>query len=164
MSTPAKFKIQIVGLLEDNGMPVLKTLGFLFVENKTQVVFNPSLKSFKNMHWTWHKDGTVHARCNKKIYHKFKRYPLDKFKSSSQFLFSGERKEAKDNIPYTFCENSGIFMIDLRNFKKGIGLSIHISDYNNVNTVAKAFNDRAGHQCFIFWKSCPKIIIHAFDN
>jgi len=56
------------------------------------------------------------------------------------------------------------FAIDLKNFKKGIGLSIHATDYRNINKVAKAFFDKPQHQSFILWKSTPKIVVHAFDN
>ena len=92
-------------------------------------------------------------------FHEFKTIPLSKFRGVRQFLFSGFVKEfTEQHIDYKNCYDAVIFAIDLKNFKKGIGLSIHATDYRNINKVAKVFFDKPQHQ------STPKIVVHAFDN
>ena len=61
-SMNTKHIIQIMGLTEENGNAILKLLGFIFVEDKKQIVFNPSIEGQKKLHWTWHEDGMVHSK------------------------------------------------------------------------------------------------------
>ena len=158
--------IQIMGLTEENDKKILKLLGFIFVEDRKQIVFNPSFTGQEKLHWTWHEDGMVHSKGDDgQKFHEFKTIPLGKFRGARQFLFSGFVKEfTEQHIDYKNCSDAVIFAIDLKNFKKGIGLSIHATDYRNINKVAKAFFDKPQHQSFILWKSTPKIVVHAFDN
>jgi len=160
-----KHCIQIVTLQEEKQKQIIKTVGFLFIEDKNQVVFNPCIKDYEKGHWTWHKDGKVHSKDNKgKQIHAFKRIPLSKFKGTSQFLFWGFIKDSGLHKEYKLCEDSAIFMIDLRQFDKGLGLSVHVCDYQNVNKTMKTFEEKLHHQSFIYWKSNPKIVLIAFDN
>ncbi len=162
-----KHSIQIVSLLEENNKPILKTVGFIYIKDKNQIVFNPSMKDFKKMHWTWHEDGMVHIKGQDgKILTKHKRVPLNKFKGQSQFLFSALIKQfsKERHIDYKLCEDSSVFLIDLRQFTKGLGLSIHMCDYLRVNKAMNIFKDKPHHQSFIYWKSNPKVVIIAFDN
>ncbi len=160
-----KHCIQILTLREENNQYILKVVGFIFVEDKTQIVFNPSIKNFKAGHWTWHKDGKVHLKdSDGKVLVSHNRAPLSKFRGKRQFLFSGSTKDSNINIDYKLCEDSAVFLIDLRQFTKGLGLSVHVCDYFNVNRTVKTFEDKPHHQSFVYWKSNPKIVIIAFDN
>lgn len=161
----SKHKIQILTLREEKNQRIIKTVGFVYVEDKKQILFNPSIKGYRKGHWTWHKNGKGHYKDNKgKVIFKFKRIPLDKFKGQRQFLFSGSAKNTNFNLDYKLCEDAAIFLIDLRQFMKGLGLSIHACDYWNVNKTMKLFKDKPRHQSFVYWKSNPKIVIIAFDN
>lgn len=163
--TKSKHCIQVLTLREDNEKQTIKTVGFIFVEDKKQIVFNPSIKEYNQAHLTWHKDGTVHMKDNKGIIlFSDKKTTLNKFKGQCQFLFFGQIKDADLNIDYKLCEDSGIFLIDLRQFQKGLGLSVHICDYHNVNKTMKVFSDKPHHQSFVYWKSNPKVVLIAFDN
>ena len=159
-----KHLIQILTLRQENGQYMLKVVGFIFAEDKTQVVFNPSIENSRNGHWTWHKDGKIHLKYNNQVIFSKDSIPLNKFKGKRQFLFSGFTKDADINIDYKLVENASIFLIDLRQFTKGLGLSIHVCDYFNVNKTTKVFENKLHHQSFVYWKSNPKIVINAFDN
>lgn len=160
-----KHCIQILTLREENKQYIIKVAGFIFIEDKTQIVFNPSIKGFKKGHWTWHKDGKIHLKSDDgQVLVSHSRAPLSNFKGKSQFLFSGSAKDSDINIDYKLCKDSAVFLIDLRQFTKGLGLSIHVCDYFNVNRTVKIFKDKPRHQTFIYWKSTPKIVIIAFDN
>lgn len=160
----AKHLIQILTLKQENGQYIIKRVGFIFAEDKTQIVFNPSIKSSKNGHWTWHKDGKIWLKYNNQVIFSKNSIPLNKFKGKRQFLFSGLTKDADINIDYKLVENASIFLIDLKQFTKGLGLSIHVCDYFNVNKTTRVFEDKPHHQSFVYWKSNPKIVINAFDN
>ncbi len=160
--------IQIVGLRDKNNTPKLDTIGLVSIDDRNCVVFNPSIKGSKKVHWTLHKDGYQHIKDNNgRILCPTKRIPLEKLKQGFQFLFSSISLEsALSNFEYKPRGNQeyGLFLVDLTKFKKGVGISIHISDTNHVNKCTKAFDNKPEHQCFIYWKSKPKLIIHIFDN
>jgi len=162
--SPKCHNIRIVALTERNKNIELKLIGYVFIKDKTQVVFNPAINVFRNLHWTWHESGLVHSKADGRVYNRFKRQRLDKFKRCEQFLYMCDSVGVGEKINYTLCKNSQIFLIDARGFKKGIGLSIHLSDYNNVNLATKAFSDEPTHQSFIFWKSKPKVVINIIDK
>ena len=156
-----KHCIQILTLRDDG----IKIIGFLYVEDRKQIVYNYSIKGYEKGHLTWHKDGSVHTKDHKgKILFSHKRRSLNKFRGKSQFLFSASAKESNINLDYKLVEDSATFLIDIRQFSKSIGLSIHVCDYWNVNTTMKTFENKPHHQSFVYWKSNPKIVIIAFDN
>lgn len=157
--------IQIITLTENSEKITLKKVGNLFVKDRDMIVFNPSIKGFKKGHWTWPKDGNLHLKDDKgSVISTAKRLPLNKFKGSSQFLFSGFSKESGIHIDYKHIENSTIILLDLRNYEKGVGLSIHVTDYENINKTMNIFKEKRNHQSFVYWKSVPKIVVIAFDN
>jgi len=165
MANKSRHCIQILTLREENQKQIIKLVGFIYAEDKKQIVFNPSMNDFKKLHWTWHEDGNVHIKgTDDKVIMKHKRVPLDKFKGQSQFLFSASAKDTNINLDYKLCEDSATFLIDLKQFQKGLGLSIHVCDYLRVNKVMNVFKDKPHHQSFVYWKSNPKIVVIAFDN
>ena len=158
--------IQILALKEDNKKLTLTTVGFIFIKDRSTLVFNPSLKDkgLGKIHSTWHKDGTLTFQDGKgNIISKDKRKPLDKFKGQNQFLFQ-TYTDINFNLDYKQRDDDGLFLIDLRKFTRGLGFSIHICDYNNINKATKQFEDKPNRQTFIYWKSNPKIVIVAFEN
>lgn len=158
--------IQIVGLQKKKNIPLLKTIGLIIIEDNKYVVFNPSVKGIKDLHWTLHEDGKFHVKQKGNIITSHQKIPLKNLKKGFQFLFSSTpSKQVGNSINYKLRgEEYGLFLVDLTNFKKGVGISIHISDTNHVNKCFNTFKNKPEHQCFIYWKSKPKIIIHVFDN
>src|SRR3989338_1007577 len=114
-----KHRIQILTLREENKQYVIRLAGFIFIEDKTQIVFNPSLVGSKKWHWTWHKNGKIHFKAGKICLKSSaredffeSRAPLSNFKGKRQFLFSASVKDSDINIDYKLCEDSAVFLID----------------------------------------------------
>jgi hypothetical protein len=170
MDSNLRHKIQILAIRNNSdNETIINTVGFIYVEDKKQITFNHSLlrdyKKFNKIHHTWHEDGKVHMKDNTgKILFEHKKIPLSKFKGQTQFLFSAFDKDLLIHQDYNLCNDSAIFLIDIRKFRATLALSIHLCDYWNVNRAMKTFEDMPQHQSFVFWKSNPKIVIIAFEN
>ena len=158
--------IQIIGLQKEGGLPVLKTIGLVVVEDDSYVVYNPALKGQEKLHWTYHKDGTQHFKDHDgNIKHSIQKIPLENLNSTFQFLFAGAWPKMKYNFDYKVMGNNyGLFLVDLTNFKKNVSMSIHISNFEHLEKCCNLFFNYPEHQCFIYWKSKPKIVIHVWDN
>lgn len=156
--------IEILTLDINQWQKIIKTIGFLFIEDKNQIVFNLSMKNSKKLHYTRHKNWMIHMKDGDVLFPPSQRTPLDDFEWDEQALFYTIPKNSNLNSDYKVHDNSNLFLLDLRQFKKGIWLSVHLCDSQCVDKVVNAFKEKPNQQCFIYWKSTPKIILVAFDN
>lgn len=102
--------IQILTLREEGQKQIIKVAGFIYAEDKNQIIFNPSIKNSKKGHWTRHRDGKVHLKDeNGTVIFSHNRIPLSEFKGQRQFLFSAYAKDSDINLDYKLCEDSAIF-------------------------------------------------------
>lgn len=157
--------IQLTGLIDDDDGSHLILLGLIFIKDNDHITYNPCIKGYNNLRWTWHADGLVTTKENEKILQQHKRQRLDSFQKSDQFLSNGFPINGSTlKRDYKHIANSQIFTVDFRNFQSNqFNISIHVSAYNHVLKCSGIFSSELNHQTFIFSKSKPYIVVNFFE-